>query len=138
MGPRFALKGYCTYTITYGQYQNIPLLAGLDKMENSAVELNTFVNQVLASTNATKVNLVGHSEGSMMPRYWLKFLGGASKVGKVASVSNCQMHVTICDSMIWPSILTSKKINKNSLHQTNMRPLEALSVEQLCTVSFLS
>jgi len=82
MGPRFALKGYCTFTITYGQYKNIPLLAGLDKMENSAVELATFVNQVLASTNATKVNLVGHSEGSMMPRYWLKFLGGASKVGK--------------------------------------------------------
>ncbi|KAG0049813.1 hypothetical protein BGZ83_005370 [Gryganskiella cystojenkinii] len=85
MGPRFALKGYCTFTIIYGQYKNIPLLAGLDKMENSAAQLATFVDQVLASTGSTKVDLVGHSEGSMMPRYYLKFLNGASKVVLVDS-----------------------------------------------------
>ena len=81
MGPGFTSKGYCTFAITYGQYKNIPMFAGLDKMENSAAELATYVDKVLASTGASKVDLVGHSEGSIMPRYYLKFLGGASKVG---------------------------------------------------------
>lgn len=75
------IEGYCTFTITYGQYKNIPLLAGLDKMENSAAELSTFVDRVLTQTNSTKVFLVGHSEGSMMPRYYLKYLAGQTKVG---------------------------------------------------------
>ncbi|OAQ27159.1 alpha/beta-hydrolase [Linnemannia elongata AG-77] len=87
-GPRFALAGYCTFTITYGQYKNIPLLAGLDKMENSAAELSTFVDRVLTQTNSTKVFLVGHSEGSMMPRYYLKYLGGQTKVAKYAAIGS--------------------------------------------------
>lgn len=82
MGPRFAIAGYCTYALTYGQLPGIPLFAGLDSMENSAVELSAFVDKVLASTNSTKVDFVGHSEGSLMPRYYLKNLGGASKVRK--------------------------------------------------------
>ena len=81
MGPRFAAAGYCTYALTYGQLNGIPLFAGLDKMENSAAELAKFVDEVLASTGASKVDLIGHSEGAIMPRYYLKFLGGASKVG---------------------------------------------------------
>lgn len=82
MGPRFALSGYCTYALTYGSLPGIPLFAGLDKMENSAVQLSAFVDKVLASTNSTKVDFVGHSQGSLMPRYYLKNLGGASKVRK--------------------------------------------------------
>jgi hypothetical protein len=81
------ISGYCTFTITYGQYKNIPLLAGLDKMENSAAQLSTFVDRVLAQSNSTQVFLVGHSEGSMMPRYYLRYLGGQSKVGMFSSSS---------------------------------------------------
>ncbi|KAG0056272.1 hypothetical protein BGZ83_005827 [Gryganskiella cystojenkinii] len=82
MGPRFAVAGYCTYALTYGQLSGIPLFAGLDKMENSAQQLSVFVDKVLASTGASKVDFVGHSQGTLMPRYYLKFLGGAAKVRK--------------------------------------------------------
>ncbi|KAF9438667.1 hypothetical protein BGZ76_006040 [Entomortierella beljakovae] len=85
MAPRFVLKGYCVYSLTYGELPGIPLLAGLDFMENSAQQLATFVDKVLVATNTTKVNLVGHSQGSLMPRYYLKNLGGASKVDKFAA-----------------------------------------------------
>jgi triacylglycerol esterase/lipase EstA (alpha/beta hydrolase family) len=51
-------------------------------MENSAAQLSDFVDKVLLATNSTKVDLVGHSQGSLMPRYYLKFLGGQNKVGK--------------------------------------------------------
>ena len=61
------------------------MLAGLDTMETGAAQLSTFIDKVLASTNTTKVDLVGHSQGSLMPRYYLKFLGGAAKVDKFAA-----------------------------------------------------
>ena len=43
-------------------------------MEESAEELATFIDEVLAATGATQVDIVGHSEGSLMPNYYVKFL----------------------------------------------------------------
>ncbi|KAF9575973.1 hypothetical protein EC968_000936 [Mortierella alpina] len=68
MAPRFVAKGYCVFSLTYGELPGIPLLAGLDKMETSAAQLSVFVDKVLAATNSTKVNFLGHSQGSLMPR----------------------------------------------------------------------
>ncbi|KAG0282246.1 hypothetical protein BGZ96_000663 [Linnemannia gamsii] len=80
--------GYCTFSITYGQYKDIPLLAGLDKMENDAAQFLTFVDRILAQTNSTKVFLLGHSEGSVMPRYYLEYFGGQTKVAKYAAIGS--------------------------------------------------
>ncbi|KAF9321870.1 hypothetical protein BG003_010126 [Podila horticola] len=86
MAPRFAAVGYCGYTISYGFYKGIPLLGGLNDMAVSAQELSDFVDKVLNATGASKVNIFGHSEGSIVPRYYLKFLGGAAKVEKFAAM----------------------------------------------------
>ncbi|KAF9345606.1 hypothetical protein BGX26_002961 [Mortierella sp. AD094] len=104
MGPRLAASGYCVFSLTYGQLPGIPLFAGLDKMENSAPQLSAFVDKVLAATNTDKVNLVGHSQGSLMPRYYLKFLGGASKVDKYAAFGTI-VYGTTLDSLV--PLLTS-------------------------------
>jgi len=66
-----ALKddGYCVYSLDYGN-------RGTGPIEESAGQLDAFVDEVLASTGAARVQLVGHSQGGMMPRYYIKNLGG--------------------------------------------------------------
>ncbi|KAG0217796.1 hypothetical protein BGX33_009500 [Mortierella sp. NVP41] len=55
-------------------------------MEKSTQELSDFVNRVLNVTRASKVDIVGHSQGSLIPRYWMKNLGGVTKVRKFAGL----------------------------------------------------
>jgi triacylglycerol lipase len=78
--PKIAAQGYCVYSLTYGTGVLGPAVGGLASMRDSAAELGRFVDRVRSTTGAAKVDVVGHSEGSTMPAYYLKFLGGAAKV----------------------------------------------------------
>ena len=80
ISPRLKQDGYCVFALDYGH-------RGTDLMEGSAAQLRAFVDRVLAATGARKVSLVGHSQGGMMPRYYLKFLGGAAKVDDLIGLS---------------------------------------------------
>src|SRR5918998_3698884 len=73
ISPRLKRDGYCVFALDYGH-------RGTDPIEGSAAQVSDFVDRVLAATGARRVSLVGHSQGGMMPRYYLKFLGGAAKV----------------------------------------------------------
>ena len=74
------------------------LLQGTGDITQSAAELASFVTQVLAATGASKVDLVGHSQGGMMPRYYLKFLGGAPKVQTLVGLAPSN-HGTTLDGL---------------------------------------
>ncbi|KAH7059162.1 putative secreted lipase [Linnemannia elongata] len=95
MAPRFVAKGYCVFALSYGQLHGIPIVYGLDKMENSAQQLSDYVDRVLKATNTTQVDILGHSQGSIMPRYYLRFLGGAPKVYKFAAIGSIQYGTNI-------------------------------------------
>ena len=73
ISPRLKQDGYCVFALDYGARATGPI-------EASAAELRDFVDRVRAATGARRVSLVGHSQGGMMPRYYLKFLGGLGKV----------------------------------------------------------
>jgi triacylglycerol lipase len=77
MSPLLANEGYCVFALTYGAAP-VPgePIGGTAPMEQSAEELDAFVDGVLEATGAERVDLVGHSEGTLMPQYWLQFLGG--------------------------------------------------------------
>jgi triacylglycerol esterase/lipase EstA (alpha/beta hydrolase family) len=96
--PLLKNNGYCVYTFNYGG----PLIAGqigaYGPVAASAGELKAKVDQVLASTGAAKVDIVGWSQGGMMPRYYLKNLGGASKVDKLIGLSPSN-HGTTLDGL---------------------------------------
>ena len=80
LAPTLAANGYCVFFLTYGTGILGPTVGGIGPMEDSAAQLGAFVDKVQAATHAAKVDIVGHSEGSTMPAYYLKFLGGAAKV----------------------------------------------------------
>ena len=89
--PLLANNGYCVFALTYGQ-RDVPgydgdTFGGLTAMEKSARQLKAFVAKVLKATGASKVDLVGHSEGTIMPNYYVKFLGGARYVDKYISIA---------------------------------------------------
>jgi len=84
ISPLLANRGYCVFSLTYGTTPNVSTPAyqpgGLTTMEESAGQLAAFVARVRAATGATQVDIVGHSEGSLMPDYYVKFLGGSAVV----------------------------------------------------------
>ncbi len=77
LSPALHSAGYCVFALTYGEGA-FPNRGGFLPMEQSAVELDTFVARVLAATGADQVDLVGHSEGTVMPQWWLRKMGGAA------------------------------------------------------------
>lgn len=89
LSPLLANAGYCVYTFNYGEtnLSDFGRIDALGYIEHSAEELSTFVDKVLSQTKASKVDLVGHSQGGMMPNYYLKFLGGASKVNELVALA---------------------------------------------------
>jgi len=80
IGPRLASLGYCVDTFTYGN-------AETGDIPTSARQLASYVDKLLARTGAKRVSIVGHSEGGMMPRYYIKFLGGTAKVQNLVALA---------------------------------------------------
>ncbi|MGQ4434152.1 esterase/lipase family protein [Streptomyces sp. SAS_260] len=87
LAPYLEARGYCVFSLDYGQLPGVPLVYGLGPIDKSAEQLQAYVDKVLAATGAAKADLVGHSQGGMMPRYYLKFLGGAAKVNTFVGIA---------------------------------------------------
>jgi triacylglycerol esterase/lipase EstA (alpha/beta hydrolase family) len=100
LSPLLAARGYCVFALTYGLNPLLPLFGGVVPIEQSAQELDGFVKQVLAATGAPKVDLVGHSEGTFMPEYWLKFLGGAAKVNRYVALTPLYAGTNVLDAQM--------------------------------------
>ena len=80
MSPQLKSAGYCVFALEYGN-------RGTGDIAASAGQLQRFVDAVLGATGARRVSLVGHSQGGMMPRYYIKFLGGANKVDDLVGLA---------------------------------------------------
>ncbi len=87
LAPYLKVRGYCVFSLDYGQVEGVPFFHGLGPVEKSAAQLRDFVDKVLAATGAAETDLVGHSQGGMMPRWYLRFLGGAAKVNALVGIA---------------------------------------------------
>jgi hypothetical protein len=101
LGPILEKQGYCVWALNYG----VTLASlggtvdGLGDIAQSAGQLSTFVNQVLSAEHVSKVDMVGHSQGGLMPNYYIKRLGGASKVHTFVALAPSN-HGTTEDGLV--------------------------------------
>jgi triacylglycerol esterase/lipase EstA (alpha/beta hydrolase family) len=89
ISPLLHNRGYCVFALNYGANSGSDAIGvyGVGDIPKSAAQLSSFVDDVLAATGAEEVDLVGHSQGGMMPRYYLKNLGGAGEVDDLVGLS---------------------------------------------------
>ncbi|MEU8535703.1 esterase/lipase family protein [Streptomyces parvulus] len=95
LAPYLKNRGYCVFSLDYGQLPGVPFFHGLGPVEKSAEQLDAYVDRVLAATGAAEADLVGHSQGGMMPRYYLKFLGGAAEVNALVGIAPSNHGTTL-------------------------------------------
>jgi triacylglycerol esterase/lipase EstA (alpha/beta hydrolase family) len=93
VAPVLEQDGYCVFALDYGS-------RGTGPIADSAQQLSDFVDQVLSATGATKVDVVGHSQGGMMPRYYVKNLGGDQKVDDLVGLAPSN-HGTTNPAAAW-------------------------------------
>ena len=70
--------------LPWGRWSGI---GGMLPIDESTGQLAAFVDRVLVTTGADKVDLVGHSQGTVVANNYAKFGGGATKVGRIVSLA---------------------------------------------------
>ncbi|WP_395705349.1 esterase/lipase family protein [Rhodococcus ruber] len=80
LSPQLANSGTCVFALNYGGAPELlnPHIVqwGLTDIRGSAQQLAQFVDTVLVRTRAHQVNIVGHSQGGVVARQYMRFEGG--------------------------------------------------------------
>ena len=95
IAPDLANNGYCVFSFNYGQTLPGTGVFATGNITESAEQLSTEVNRVLSETGAAKVDIVGWSQGGMMPRQYINFDGGASKVNMLVGFAPSNFGTTL-------------------------------------------
>ncbi|MFF2557903.1 esterase/lipase family protein [Nocardia sp. NPDC058058] len=80
LGPRLTAAGYCVFAPSYGKGSPLIPFGGVAAVRGSADEMAAYIDGVLATTGASRVDIVGHSQGGTIAEYYAKNLGRAANV----------------------------------------------------------
>ncbi|MFC8447721.1 esterase/lipase family protein [Kitasatospora sp. NPDC057223] len=87
LSPVLKGAGYCVFALNFGAPEG-DVYKAAGPIPDSAKEVAAFVDQVLTATGTDQVDLVGHSQGGgLLPRWYLKFEGGAAKTHRLVGIS---------------------------------------------------
>ncbi|NQE90375.1 esterase/lipase family protein [Nocardia terpenica] len=91
LAPQLKDRGYCVFSLNYGRDASSAVgvldgMYGTGDIRASAREVAGFVERVRVATGAARVDLVGHSQGAVLARQYLRFEGGGAKVGTLVSL----------------------------------------------------
>jgi|tagenome__1003787_1003787.scaffolds.fasta_scaffold20617351_1 triacylglycerol esterase/lipase EstA (alpha/beta hydrolase family) len=111
VAPRLARAGYCVFALDYGVVKGVGATGDIPK---SAAELRAYVNRVRRATGAKRVQIVGHSQGGMMPRYYLRFLGGARYVEELVALSPSNHGTKVAEGIDTPDCPACEQQATNS------------------------
>ena len=81
IGPRLVDAGYCVFALNYGGRPG-EASYGTEDITASGAQVAAFVDDVLAATGSTEVDIVGYSQGATVGRYFINKLGGAKVVDR--------------------------------------------------------
>lgn len=111
LAPQLKKDGFCVFAPNLGRNEIwskgglgslLPNTFGVAPIEESAGQLGQVVDAVLQSTGAKQVDLVGHSQGGLMARYYAKIGGGAdavnpqnNKIGKIITLGATNHGTTL-------------------------------------------
>ena len=84
LSPKLKRNGYCVFALNYGFENGI---SGAAHVPDSAAQLRDFIDRVRQATGAKKVDIVGHSQGGMMPRWYMGHMGGAKYVNELVAIA---------------------------------------------------
>lgn len=104
MGPALKEQGYCVYAMnlpkdTEGLMSKVTNLLGLDfgglsDIEAASVFSAAFINEVMKSTGAAKVDLVGYSEGGTIANL-IAHTYGPSFINKIVTVAGINVGINL-------------------------------------------
>jgi triacylglycerol esterase/lipase EstA (alpha/beta hydrolase family) len=86
LSQKLANAGYCVFAGNFGGAPG-SFLQTVGPIADTAKALAAFGDKVLNATGARKLDVVGHSQGGMNIRYWIKYLGGADKISRLVGLS---------------------------------------------------
>lgn len=91
LAKELTAEGYCTWGENHGMGGTsaqglLPFLGGVTDINNSAEREAAFIEQVLSTTGAEKVDLVGHPQGGLLTKLIIEKLGHADEVGRVVTM----------------------------------------------------
>ncbi|MFW0796789.1 alpha/beta fold hydrolase [Gordonia sp. CPCC 205515] len=93
LSPLLRNQGYCVYTFNTGGAPGSPVQT-IGPIQDSASALGRVVEDVVSATGAQQVDLVGHSQGGTIARYYTNKLGGAARVHELIGVAPGSHGVT--------------------------------------------
>lgn len=109
LAPKLAALGFCVFAPNVGILPadaggGVPAAQnggeyGAGPVDESAAQLAAFVARVRAATHADKVDLIGHSQGGVIARDYLRFHGGAGRVARVVTMVATN-HGTTFDGLV--------------------------------------
>ncbi|WP_328445018.1 esterase/lipase family protein [Amycolatopsis sp. NBC_00438] len=86
LSRKLANAGYCVFAGNFGGTPGT-FLQTVGPIADTAKALAAFGDKILNATGAQKLDVVGHSQGGMNIRYWIKYLGGAGKISRLVGLS---------------------------------------------------
>jgi triacylglycerol esterase/lipase EstA (alpha/beta hydrolase family) len=95
VSPDLVNNGYCVYSFNYGQTLPLTGIYATGDIAASARQLASEVSRVLSQTGASKVDIVGWSQGGMMPRYYINNLGGGATVNMLVGLAPSSYGTTL-------------------------------------------
>jgi triacylglycerol esterase/lipase EstA (alpha/beta hydrolase family) len=74
---------------------------GLQDIATTSQALSDFADDVMGSTGSDTVSLVGHSQGGLVGRHYIRFLGGADNVAHMVSLGAPQYGTSLANLATW-------------------------------------